>query len=498
MSNTATGRPVRIRNLLAYGSGDIYGGGSFLLISMFFLFYLTNVIGLSPAVSGLIIGLGSIWDGISDPMMGYISDNTRTRFGRRRIFFLIGIVPITVSFVLMWLPVRFGNAAMTAVYFGFAYLLFKTVFTMVMVPYAALNAEMTPDYNVRTRLSGARIIFSQISALLAATVPAVIIKKVQPIEKGYMIMAVIFGVFYAIPWIFVLLGTWENESAKDEKDLKPLKQVFSEFLTLRKNKTFVYHILMYLFAYTAMDGLMNLFKFYLELNLEKGNLFSVAMGSLMGTQILMMSVYVFISNKMGKGFSYRMGFILWALGMIASFFLTKDTPTLYLVLNCILLGSGVSAAVMIPWAILPSVIDVDELITTKQRSGTYSGSMTLVRKLAQGVTIAGIGGILSLIGFVSPKIVTVNGMPKAVAQLQSPETLANLKILFFATPVVFIVIGFLISFKFKITPETHAILTGEIARLKAGGSKADVTPETKEVCEELTGLPYEELYPLKG
>ncbi|MDZ7794865.1 MAG: MFS transporter [Spirochaetia bacterium] len=487
-------REVNFRNLLAYGSGDIYGGGSFLLISMFFLFYLTNVVGLSPAVSGIIIGLGSIWDGLSDPMMGYISDNTRTRLGRRRVFFLIGIIPIAVSFILMWLPMRFDNSAMTAVYFGFAYILFKTVFTMVMVPYAALNAEMTPDYKIRTRLSGARIIFSQFSALLAATIPALIIKAFQPIEKGYVVMAVIFGIFYAAPWILVFLGTWEDSDLNEAKDPKAIKQVFSEFLTLRKNKTFLYHILMYLFAYTAMDGLMNLFKFYLELNLQKGHLFSLAMGSLMGTQILMMSVYVYISNKKGKGFSYRMGFILWAIGMGAAFFLTEDSSTLLLVLTSILLGTGVSAAIMIPWAILPSVIDVDELITTKQRAGTYSGSMTLVRKIAQGITIAGIGAMLSLIGFVSPEIVVVNGIPKAVAQVQSPETLANLKLLFFATPVVFLITGFLVSLKFKITPETHKILTDEIARLKAGGSKADVSPETKAVCEELTGSKYEKLY----
>jgi len=487
-------REVNFRNLLAYGSGDIYGGGSFLLISMFFLFYLTNVVGLSPAVSGIIIGLGSIWDGLSDPMMGYISDNTRTRLGRRRVFFLIGIIPIAVSFILMWLPMRFDNTAMTAVYFGFAYILFKTVFTMVMVPYAALNAEMTPDYKIRTRLSGARIIFSQFSALLAATIPALIIKAFQPIEKGYVVMAAVFGIFYAAPWILVFLGTWEDADLNEAKDPKSLTQVFSEFLTLRKNKTFLYHILMYLFAYTAMDGLMNLFKFYLELNLQKGHLFSLAMGALMGTQILMMSVYVYISNKKGKGFSYRLGFILWATGMVTSFFLTKDSSTLLLVLNSILLGTGVSAAIMIPWAILPSVIDVDELITTKQRAGTYSGSMTLVRKIAQGITIAGIGGMLSLIGFVSPEIVVVNGIPKAVAQVQSPETLANLKLLFFATPVVFLVVGFLISLKFKITPETHKILTDEIARLKAGGSKVDVSPATKAVCEELTGSKYEELY----
>ena len=87
-------RPVKLKNLIAYGVGDIFGGGSFLIINMLFLFFLTEVVGMRPLYAGLVFGIGKIWDAISDPLMGYISDNTRSKFGRRRLYFLLGIIPI--------------------------------------------------------------------------------------------------------------------------------------------------------------------------------------------------------------------------------------------------------------------------------------------------------------------------------------------------------------------------------------------------------------------
>ena len=101
---------------LGYGVGDIYGGGSFMLISLLFIFFLTDVVGLSALRAGQVAMIGKIWDAISDPLMGYLSDRTRTRYGRRRIFFLLGIVPITVSFSLLWLPVQFDNSLFTFLY----------------------------------------------------------------------------------------------------------------------------------------------------------------------------------------------------------------------------------------------------------------------------------------------------------------------------------------------------------------------------------------------
>jgi oligogalacturonide transporter len=115
--------------LAGYGIGDLYGGGSFILIGSFYMFFLTQVIGLSPTVAGFIFAIGKVWDAISD--------RTRSRYGRRRLFFLLAPLPIFVSFVMMWLPLKGNGSLLTVLYYIGTYLFFNTVFTMVMVPYTA-------------------------------------------------------------------------------------------------------------------------------------------------------------------------------------------------------------------------------------------------------------------------------------------------------------------------------------------------------------------------
>ncbi len=212
-------RPITIKSLISYGVGDIYGGGSFLIISLLFMFFLTDTVGLAPALAGLVMLPGKVWDAISDPLMGYLSDNTRSRFGRRRVFFLAGILPVALTFMAMWVTVRADNPYLSFAYYALAFIFFRTAFTMVMVPYSALNAEMTMDYKLRMRLSGARMIFSQASSLVCAVLPKMLMDRyyADNMEQGYLVMAAIFGVFFALPWIFVFMGTWEIAGAAREQ-----------------------------------------------------------------------------------------------------------------------------------------------------------------------------------------------------------------------------------------------------------------------------------------
>lgn len=482
--NEKTGKKVGLWNVIAYGMGDFYGGGSFLLIGMLFMFFLTDVVGLSPAMAAAVFSVGKIWDAVSDPLMGYISDHTKSRLGRRRLYLIIGILPIFLTFIMLWKAVDSSNQWYLFGYYTLSYILFSTVFTMVMVPYSALNAEMTTDFSIRTRMSGFRIVFSQISALLAGTLPKIIIDSYQgDASKGYFIMGAVFGLFYAVPWLIVFFSTWElpYEAPKDER--VNILDIFKNFTTIFVNKSFRTHILMYIFAYTAMDVLMALFIYFLNSYLQKPGLYPVAMGSLLITQIIMLSVYIFISNKLGKGFAYRLGLIIWVVGMLSSILLTPDSMVWQLVLVCVLIGAGLSAGVMVPWAILPSVTDVDELITTQKRAGTYSGAMTLVRKMVQGLIA------MPLVGFMLQAIKYDSSL-----QTQTAKTLAGLKSFYIAGPVVVLLLGIAVSFLFKITPARHKIMCEEIDRLKEGGKREDVKPEAKKVCEMLTGISYDKLY----
>jgi len=473
-------RQVKFKNLLAYGIGDIYGGGSFFIISTLFLFYLTQVVGIHPIQAGLVIALGKIWDAVSDPLMGYISDHMKTRFGRRRIFFLAGFIPVAISFALLWIKLAFLPEQLLFIWYLFAYVLFSTVFTMMMVPYSALNAEMSSDYKVRTRLSGARMIFSQVSALIAGVVPKLIVNSV-PGAQGYAIMGIIFGIFYALPWLFVFWGTWELPYELPAKK-ESFRHFYGKFLSILRNRSFRIHIGMYISAYTAMDIMMAIFIFYVTYYMGKQQYFSLFLGTLVLTQIAFLPIYVKLCNLIGKGRAYMIGLGFWGLGLILLYTLTPATPLGLIFPVVVIVGIGLSAGVMIPWAMLPTITDIDELITTERRAGIYSGMMTLLRKGVQALTLLLVGVMLSSIGFV------------AGADIQSASTLQNLRLFFVLAPLILIIIGEVIAYRFKITPETHQMMMDEIKRLREGGDRSAVKPEAKLVCEQLTGFNYDQLY----
>jgi oligogalacturonide transporter len=478
-------RNLKRRNYIAYGLGDLYGGGSFFLISTFSMYFLITVVGLNPVLAGLIPGLGKVWDSISDPLMGYLTDNTRSRFGRRRLFFLIGMVPIAVTFTLIWVPVSFQSQLAIFVYYFFAYLFFYSCSTMVLVPYSALSAEMTLDFKKRNRLTGTRMIFSMAATLVGGVAAQPLIDAFPTQEQGHLIMGLVFGLFFAVPYLFVFLGTWELPVVR--KPLAADYSIFRNFGSIYRNRSFRIHIAMYICAYAAMDVLMAWLKFYMIDYLRKPGFVTVGLGIILITQMIALPVYVRIANLRGHAFSYRSGLIIWAaaIGMMA--LQAPEGGNVLLAVNCLFIGLGMSAGVVIPYQLLPFVADVDELITTEHRAGTYAGAMTLIRKLIQGAFVLPLLGLLlTLIGY--------QAHPANVEILQPASTISWLRILFVGTPVIMAVLGIFFSLRFPITPETHAVLRGEIERLRSGGRTSDVDPEVRKVCERLTGHPYETLY----
>lgn len=622
-------RKIGFWNYLAYGAGDLYGGGAFFIVTTFSMYYLINVIGMHPVLAGLIPAIGKIWDAVSDPLMGYISDHTpQNRFGKRRVWFLISIVPIAVSFALIWFPTSIAEQAGKFAFYTLAYIFFYTVATVSYVPYAALSAEMTRDSKERNFLNGARILFSFISTLLAGVIAKPVINLFGQGKMGYFVMGIIFSLIFALPWISLYFGTWELSDL--QRTPKKGKSFIANFLSLFRNRSCRIHILMYVCSFGTLDIFMSWIMFYLVDYLDKESYFVVAQGALLLTMIAMLPVYVKIANKKGHAVSYLIGLSLFVLGMIGMSFQTPDLPVPFLIVNVILLGAGISAGCLIPHALLPFVSDIDRLITREERAGTYSAAMTLTRKLFLGLVImTGLGFLLAKIEYRNPvpyelpeaqysevfteiqnrmnsvdtayvydeasvsyslnrehedaktavavlkdaaeaaavtpdnwekipvdefealrsaagadltarsariaafylydpqtfsyRLKTDTSDPESheavretlrtlrddfdflnyqyigtgtpVKPKQTEETLKQLRFFFLLLPTLMSVIGLIAAAFFRVTPKNHRIIREEWDRLEAGGSKADVDPEVKKVCEKLTGLPYESLYP---
>lgn len=490
-----TARRVPLKNAIAYGIGDIYGSGAFLLIGLLFLFFLTDYVGLSPALAGLVFAVGKGVDAITDPLMGYVSDITRSRHGRRRVYFLVGIVPVALSFVLLWVPIQGWSQFALFLYYSAAYVLFSLVFTMVMVPYFALNAEMSVDIKERNKLSGVRMICAQIANLIAGTVPGIILGLELGPDQGtnYLLVGVIFGLFFSLPWLLVYLGTWELPVSADRSATPGLhngERVWSyirRVFTVLRNRSFRIHVGMYVAAYSAIDLLMAVFLYFLTYYLGEQGWYTFGIGTLIITQIICMPLYILIANRYGKVVIYRIGLVIWLVGLGVAFLIIQPGASLASLMTvAAVIGSGMAAGILVPWASLPTIIDIDEMISGEKRAGLYSGFMTLIRKGVQGVIVVPIIGlILEWIGF-------------QANVAQSPQTAAGIRLLFVIGQAGFIVLGLLVSLRYPVRPKIHHALLAETERVRQGGSRTSVDPSVRELCERVTGYPYEELFPGMG
>lgn len=491
MSQENLKRRPTMKNIFSYGVGDLYGGGAFFIIGALFLVFLTDVAQLSPALAGTVILVGKIWDAITDPTMGYISDNTRSRYGRRRLYFLIGIIPIFLSWVLLWSSFGIQSDVGKFIYYLLVYLLFNTVFTLVMVPYNAMPAEMTSTYQDRSHLMTIRMLFSQGGMLLGAVLPLTIVNFFTgSMSTGYLVMATAFGLIFSIPWIFVFRGTYEAEREKLERKTLNTKQVVKkiagDFGSTVKNKSLRIHTAMYITAYVSMDIFNALLIYVIRDYMGLYNYYQVLLGIVVVLQMLSLFVVMKLVNRLGNAQTYRIHASVWILAALALFLVGAGAPFYVVLIIGAFVGFGLSGCVMTPYNMLAFVVDADEMITTKRREGIYAGMMTFLRKIAQALALFLVGVGLDLVGYQEP----IN----EVVQVQSDATLLGIRLMFFIGPLVLLLLGILASVRFKISPKNHDILMSEINRRKMGGAASDCPPATQEVVESITGIPYPDLW----
>ncbi|MGI5174276.1 MFS transporter [Treponema sp. OMZ 840] len=408
-------RKLTWKNYLAYGAADLYGGGCFFIVTTFSMYYLVNVVGLHPLLAGLIPAIGKFWDAVSDPLMGYIADNTpQNRFGKRRVWFLISIVPIALSFMHIWFPAHFESQAGKFIFYTIAYIAFFTVSTVSYIPYAALSAEMTESFSERNKLNTSRLMFSFIATLLGGVLAQPIIDSFHGSKMGYFVMSCVFALIFALPWIPLYFGTWEKASVQ-EKNAKG-ESFMRNFLSLFKNKSCRIHIAMYVCSYGALDIFMSFVLFYMVDYLDRGSVFVIIQGTLLITMMLVLPVHNHFINKFGHRPVYITALVVFALSVLLMLFHTPTSPVVLLILNMVLMGIGISANNLIPHQLLPFISDIDKLMSGKSRAGTYSAAMTLTRKLFLGLVImTSIGAILNGIGYKNPvpSILTENQFTEA-------------------------------------------------------------------------------------
>jgi oligogalacturonide transporter len=463
---------------LGYGVGDFYGGGAGTLISFFYLVFLTDVIRISPGLAGTVILISKIYDSVTDPFEGVLSDRTRTKLGRRRPYLLAGIPLVFLSFFAMFYPVNFESEGARFAFVIATYLFFSTVVSIVMLNYSALQAELTLDYNERTSLATFRIFFSTFSSILCALLPLEIVKALPDVRTGWIVTAVVFGLLFSLPFIATVSITRERKEF--QKELRPFhwKQAFVEPFQVR---TFVYVLIMYVTAFTAFDATQSIVVYYIKTFLGRGEEVSFVLGTLLIAQVISLPFFQWLSKRTSKAQSYIAGAGVFVVVMFFSFLFTPTSPAPALYIFAVLVGIGSGGVVMMIYAIFPDIPDVDELRSGERREGTYSALTTFTRKLSSALAVFAVAQVLQFAGYIPP----IEQAGKLIEATQTPTFINALRMFFVLIPVIFISFGILFAARFPLTVPIYLRLEKVLVAMRSGAKVSDA--EKQELTKKLIG-----------
>ncbi|KKI42617.1 MFS transporter [Hafnia alvei] len=493
-------RKIGLMNYLAYGSGDFLGAGTTALTAAWLLYFYTTFCGLSPIEATFIFAMARVLDAVVSPLMGFLTDNfgsTRLgkRFGRRKFFILLGI-PLVFSYSLMWV------GEMHYWYYLLTYLFFDVVYSMILVPYETLVPEMTDDFKQKTKFSGARIALAQLSAILAAFLPGILLAyfgKDNAISFFYA--SLVFSVICAGVLTLVYFYTWERPReemseaqlrAEQEKQkltlLQSLKRLNVELTSTLRIRIFRQHLGMYLGGYIAQDVFNAVFTYYVVFVLMQS---ATVASSLMGTMAIMQFIAVIgmipLCIRFGPAPSYRLVVVLFGLSALSYGVLyyagMNDAMSLLLLISAVA-GLGRGGINYVPWNTYTYIADVDEVITGQRCEGIFAGIMTLTRKASQACAVMLVGIVMQLSGFVS-------------GQAQQASTVSHTILMILSVGTVCVLcVGFYISLRFKLNLQTHSVLREETIKMREAGHivPEQITPEAKATVELLAGMPYESLW----
>ncbi|VBB09870.1 mfs/sugar transport protein [Lucifera butyrica] len=488
-------RELKFINYFSYGINDFIGAGAFALTSAWLLYFYTTFCGLSLIAASSIFALARVVDAVASPTMGFITDNFHKtslgrRFGRRKFFLLLGI-PLVVVYSFIWV------SGFSYLYYLLTYIGFEIVYTMVLIPYDTLAAEMTSDFTIRAKLTSARMYCAQFSAFVAAYLPGRFINALgKESSASFLYAGAIFTAIFMVVLALVYLFTWERSLAEVEAAEAKLpkgklsfwqnvQKIYIDLITTLRIRTFRAHLGMYLGGYLAQDTFNAVFTYFVVFALFQN---AVAASNLISAmylfQILGVGIAAYVTIKLSPGTSFRVVTLLFMVSIFGYWLIYGAGMGSMLALYAVsaVAGLGRGGINFIPWNNYTFVPDVDEIISGTRREGVFAGFMSFLRKASQALAIFLVGVILQEFHFTS-------GVTR-----QPPEALTAIVAVLVIVPLLFLLLGIVSSFQFKITDETHAILKSEIARLKSGGSKQAVDGKTRSIVESLTGWDYENLW----
>jgi glycoside/pentoside/hexuronide:cation symporter, GPH family len=471
-------KPMNFSTKLAYGAGDLGPAITANILSFFQAIFLTNVAGIDPGKAAIILLVGKIWDAINDPIVGMMSDRTRSkRWGRRYPWMLWGAVPFGITFFLQWTIPNLGDWGL-CLYYVAVNILFNTFYTMVNLPYTALTPELTQDYNERTSLNSFRFAFSIGGSLLSLALALLTFKfftfadvpnpylLLTGISQKYLVLTGLCAVLATFPLYWCIFGTRQRSRTVAQHNLRNSEPAPLPFLSQIKiafsNRPFLFVIGIYLCSWLGVQITSAILPYFVGSWLGQSTETFIQITMVVQvTALIMLFVWSKISVRIGKKAVYFMGMGVWIIAQAGLFFLKPDQ--IYLVYPlAIMAGVGVATAYLIPWSMMPDVIELDELNTGQRREGVFYGFMVLLQKVGLAIGIALVLKALDVAGYIES---TTGTTP-----VQPDSALFAIRLAIGPIPTIALILGLVLAYFYPITREVHAEILLKLQERKAASN----------------------------
>ncbi|TYQ16766.1 UNVERIFIED_CONTAM: Na+/melibiose symporter-like transporter [Acetivibrio alkalicellulosi] len=460
MSTPNNNKNIPLRDKLGYGIGNFSTGVAIQIVGAYLVFYSTAILGLPGSLVGLAISLSIIWDALTDPLMGYLSDITISKiFGRRHLYLIIGSIGIATTNYFTWNISSSLDFRIKFLLICVYIILLKTSMTIYVTPYTALGAEMSCDYNERTSIQASKTIFFLLGlAFVSVAGMYLFFKPTDEYIKGqlnpqsYSDMGMVSSIVILLSTFFCYISTMKYIPILNKYQIQVEKKskfsiLVESFKSTLSNSAFRYVALCYMFNNVASALLSNMglhvFTYTFFLNSQQ-------IASIIGVQffvcIVSQPIWSIISKKLDKKASIILGLIICIISSIifAIIVALRDSVIgvpLYFFPYAIIIGFGTGGLFTLPLSMVADTIDLDELNSGRRSEGVYYGCLTLYYKCSQAITIFIVGLMLDLVKF------------DASLPVQQKTTLISLGMILAIGSMVSFILSWLSIKKYSLTKE---------------------------------------------
>lgn len=442
--------PTRLKWL--YSVGSLTTSMPQAIISFFQLYFLTDIAGLRPDYAAWSIAAGRLWDAVNDPLFGVLADRIKSKHGRRRVLLLYSAFPLGISYAVMWLIPNMGDLGL-AVYYALTFIVFDTAYTAMYVGYNAITPEMTSDYDERSSVNGYRMAVSIASTLGVIILTTVAGWYIEDKQTLFAYLGIGLGIASALPLLVVFRATKDYRSTLDADPLPAWESIKA---TIR-NRPFIQVMGLYLMSWTAVSILAAVLVYYANYYHRSPDIGSYLVLAAQGSAIAFVPVVVWLSKKFDKRSAFILGSISAMASLLGIYALSPEqiVPTFILAALC---GLGIATAYIVPWAMLPDIIEHDELETGQRREGSFFALAAFFQKLGTGAALWAMGQVFNLTGYITPT-------QDLSLPFQPADTVSAIRLFASIIPAVLFLIGIGFAWNYAISREEHGKM---LERLETG------------------------------